>query len=349
MRDLMKNAEPLGDGRFRFRGSPDAARELRALPGWGPASQAMSYGKSSPQILREIAPIANKAGQSTVVVLCDGKPAVLGTVVRKDGFILTKASELHGKITCRIGTNDLPAEIIKKRNEHDLALLKVDAKNLTPITWAEGDSPVPGSWLITPSADNDALGMGIVSIATRPIADAPSMIMKNRAMVGVLLNQTAKNALVESVSPGLPAALGGLKPGDVIEKVNGEVTKLPKDVTQMLAKYKPGDHVSMLVTRAGKPVTLTMSLVSSDKLAPKTNGEHLTKLSEAGGTVSRRHGSFVCAFTHDTVIQSTDCGGPIVNLDGKAVGLNIARVDRTATYAIPASMLRLLMPEMLPK
>ena len=44
MRDLMKNAEPLGDGRFRFRGSPDSAQELRSLPGWGAASRAMSYG-----------------------------------------------------------------------------------------------------------------------------------------------------------------------------------------------------------------------------------------------------------------------------------------------------------------
>ncbi len=349
MRDLMKNAEPLGDGRFRFRGSPDSAQELRSLPGWGAASRAMSYGKSSPQLLQDIAPIAAKAGRSTVVVLCAGKPALLGTVVRKDGLILTKFSELHGKITCKIGTNELPATIIKKRYEHDLALLKVDAKDLTPIVWADGDAPVPGSWLITPSADNDALGLGVVSIAVRPIADYPSMVMKNRAIVGVLLDQQAKNAVVQNVSPGLPAAVAGLRAGDVIDKVDGQVMKAPQDVNQFLGKYKPGDRIIVQVTRGGKPVTLKMELVSSDKMAPKTDGATLTRLSEAGGTVSRRHGSFVSAFTHDTVIQAADCGGPIVNLDGRAVGLNIARVDRTATYAIPASMLRMLMPEMLPK
>ena len=351
MRDLMKNAEPLGDGRYRFRGSPDSAQELRSLPGWGAASRAMSYGKSSPQLLQEIAPIAAKAGRSTVVVLCDGKPSVLGTVVRKDGLILTKFSDLHGKITCKIGTDELPATIIKKRYEHDLALLKVDAKDLTPIVWAEGDAPVPGSWLITPSADNDALGLGIVSIAVRPIADYPSMVMKNRAIVGVFLDPDpqAKNALVQNVSPGLPADKAGLKAGDVIDKVNGQATKTPKEVTQFLGKFKPGDRIVVQITRNGKPVTLKMDLVSSDRNAPKTDGATLTRLSEAGGTVSRRHGSFVSAFTHDTVIQATDCGGPIVNLDGQAIGLNIARVDRTATYAIPASMLRMLMPEMLPK
>ena len=349
MRDLMKNAEPLGDGRFRFRGSPDSAQALRALPGWGAASRAMSYGKSSPQLLQEIAPIAAKAGRSTVVVLCDGKPAVLGTVVRQDGIILTKFSELHGKITCKIGTNELPATVIKIRYEHDRALLKVDAKALTPIVWADGDAPLPGSWLITPRAENDALGLGIVSIAVRPIADYPSMVMKNRAIVGVLLDQQAKNAVVQNVSPGLPADRAGLKAGDVIEKIDGHATKTPKDVTELLGKYKPRDRIVVQITRVGKPLTLKMELESSERMAPKTDGATLTRLSEAGGTVSKRHGKFITAFTHDTVIQATDCGGPIVNLDGKAVGLNIARVDRTATYAIPASMLRLLIPEMLPK
>jgi serine protease Do len=351
MRDMMKNAEPLGDGRFRFHGSPDSTQALRALPGWGAASRAMSYGKSSPQLLTEIAPIAAKAGQSTVVVLCDGKPAVLGTVVRKDGLILTKFSDLHGKITCKIATNELPATIVKKRDEHDLVLLKVEAKDLTPIVWAEGGAPAPGSWLITPSAENDALGLGVVSIAARPIDRFPKMVLKNRAIVGVQLDQNpnAKNALVQIVTPGLPADRAGLKSGDVIEKIDGQAMKVPKDVNQFLGRYKPGDRIVVQVTRSGKPVTLSMVLASSDVMAPETDGANLTRLSEAGGTVSRRHGGFVSAFTHDTVIQSTDCGGPIVNLDGQAVGLNIARVDRTATYAIPASMLRMLMPEMLPK
>ena len=34
------------------------------------------------------------------------------------------------------------------------------------------------------------------------------------------------------------------------------------------------------------------------------------------------------------------CGGPLVNLDGKAVGLNIARADRVATYALPARLVK---------
>ena len=33
-----------------------------------------------------------------------------------------------------------------------------------------------------------------------------------------------------------------------------------------------------------------------------------------------------------------DCGGPVVDLDGRCIGINIARALRVATYALPASV-----------
>ena len=77
------------------------------------------------------------------------------------------------------------------------------------------------------------------------------------------------------------------------------------------------------------------------------NGEQLTHLSEAGGTVSKRHNSFASALTHDTVLQAAQCGGPVVDLDGRPVGLNIARADRTASYAIPAGTIHKVIDELL--
>ena len=73
----------------------------------------------------------------------------------------------------------------------------------------------------------------------------------------------------------------------------------------------------------------------------------MTRLSEAGGTISKRHNSFANALTHDTVLQAAQCGGPVVDLDGRTVGLNIARADRTASYAIPAGTVRKVVAELL--
>jgi serine protease Do len=49
---------------------------------------------------------------------------------------------------------------------------------------------------------------------------------------------------------------------------------------------------------------------------------------------------------HDTVLQPNQCGGPLVNLDGKAVGINIARASRVASYALPASAIKPLLEEL---
>jgi serine protease Do len=39
---------------------------------------------------------------------------------------------------------------------------------------------------------------------------------------------------------------------------------------------------------------------------------------------------------HDAIVWPEQCGGPVVDLDGHVVGLNIARFDRTATHALEA-------------
>jgi serine protease Do len=43
------------------------------------------------------------------------------------------------------------------------------------------------------------------------------------------------------------------------------------------------------------------------------------------------------------------CGGPLVNLDGKAIGLNIARAGRVTTYALPARLVKRILDNLTPK
>ncbi len=57
-----------------------------------------------------------------------------------------------------------------------------------------------------------------------------------------------------------------------------------------------------------------------------------------GGAVSKRSSDFSAVFQHDTVIRPVDCGGPLVDLTGKVIGINIARAGRTETYALPADV-----------
>jgi len=62
--------------------------------------------------------------------------------------------------------------------------------------------------------------------------------------------------------------------------------------------------------------------------------------------VSQRAEDFELAMQHDAALQPSQCGGPLLNLDGKAVGLNIARAGRIASYALPASLVRRIISEL---
>src|SRR5439155_17629799 len=77
--------------------------------------------------------------------------------------------------------------------------------------------------------------------------------------------------------------------------------------------------------------------------APKFDrGERLfdrsDRMNQMGSLISTRAEGFELAIQHDTVLEAWQCGGPLLNLDGKAVGLNIARAARVASYALPAHL-----------
>ena len=65
-----------------------------------------------------------------------------------------------------------------------------------------------------------------------------------------------------------------------------------------------------------------------------------------GSELSDRRGGFPSILQHDTVIKPIDCGGPVVDLDGKTVGINISRSGRTETYAIPSEAVLALIDDL---
>ena len=46
---------------------------------------------------------------------------------------------------------------------------------------------------------------------------------------------------------------------------------------------------------------------------------------------------------HDTVMDTDECGGHLLDTRGNEIGINIARAGRVVSYALPAS---LILPEM---
>ncbi|MEM8734328.1 MAG: hypothetical protein AAGG44_08910, partial [Planctomycetota bacterium] len=55
------------------------------------------------------------------------------------------------------------------------------------------------------------------------------------------------------------------------------------------------------------------------------------------GPISDVRTGFETILQHDSVLKPEHCGGPLIDLQGRAVGLNIARAGATETLALPAS------------
>jgi len=67
-------------------------------------------------------------------------------------------------------------------------------------------------------------------------------------------------AQVGSVRPGSPAAMAGLKAGDVIVSVNGQTITSADELTAVVAEHQPGDALKLVVERSGSKLTLDATL-----------------------------------------------------------------------------------------
>lgn len=274
---------------------------------------------------------------STAVVLGDGVQVALGTVVAADGLLLTKASELRGKLEVKLPDGKATAaEVVGVNEPHDLALLKIARGGLTPVSWAE-HPPLPGSWLATPGPSDLPLSVGVVSVAARSL--------RPRGVLGVSLKLDADRALVEQVLPGSAAAKAGLQPNDVITRLEGQLVETSQKLMEMLQNRLPGDKVQLQVRRGEEERDVTATLGSIPGL-PADRQSRFDRMNLLGGELSTRRTNFPSALQHDTILRPEDCGGPLVDLDGQVVGLNIARSGRIESYAIPTPAVLALLEDL---
>jgi len=280
--------------------------------------------------------VVARANASTVAVLVGGRQIALGAIVSPDGLVLTKASDLSDDVQCRIrGRGLVPATIVGIHSRYDVALLKVDSTGLQAIEWAEGREPHVGQWLATPGMEDLPVAVGIVSVGRRPIPP-------EKGVLGMQLSEGASGPKVTHVVPGSAAARAGVQIGDIIVKAGDQRVENPQSFDQMLHKLAPGDSLNVVVRRGGKQLTVRATVARAVGALPP-RGYWMNRMS---GRMSHRRAGFPQAIQHDTVLSPEMCGGPVVNLSGKAVGVNIARAGRVETYAVPADTAKLLIREL---
>ena len=105
----------------------------------------------------------------------------------------------------------------------------------------------------------------------------------------------------------------------------------------MISSYRPGSRVKISLLRGDKELDVYVRLADKAKSMP--NYERNINQNTMGGRLSVRRVDFKQAFQHDSVLTPSECGGPILNLEGEVVGINIARSGRVESLALPANLL----------
>lgn len=341
---------------------------------WTPRSR-FTDGPHNRRLFR---PVIADAREATVQIRCGGKRVAYGSVVGPDGWVLTKASQLRGAVTVRLpGGDAYPARIVGVDRDYDLAMLKIEAAGLSTLdlqpgvgagsamlvraerekpdtqdagddsTTTEQESPgtvavasilQAGNWVATVGYGRDPVAIGVVSVLPREID-------RRRGLLGIRMavdeeqaeGEPSGGVRIDRVFDETGASRAGLEAGDTILSIDGDAVSTNSDVAEAIRAHYPGDEVVLAIRRGGERLELRAVLTGEVRDFGISRSQYQNSL---GGKLSNRRFGFPVAMQHDTVLAPEDCGGPIVDIDGRVVGFNIARAGRTETYALPTEAVR---------
>lgn len=253
---------------------------------------------------------------------------IVGTMIKATPFIVSKSSMVHEAPTTNIGAMELELEVITRDSSNDLVLLKAPADNVAGIDLTSEAEAIPsiGTFLIAP----DSSGPGLVSVVSTK--SFPSRKQASRGFLGVYPEnyQDKGGAILRRVTEDGAAKRAGLKVGDVVTQLNDTSITTHSDMRQFLRTLDPDAIVIAKIIRGEDELEKTIRLGA---VPPPSN--HAANLMDKSG---RRDG-FQKVIPHDADLDPADCGGPIFDLEGNFVGLNIARNSRVRSYAIPREII----------
>ena len=276
----------------------------------------------------------------------DDRNVSLGVIVQKNGYIVTKASEVQNRapVTCLIDGQQLASTIVRIDKGNDVALMKVDATDLTPLSWTSPNTQTfsensIGSFVLTPGDDEAVLAVGTYSVEPRSTAAG------EQAFLGVNPERVKNGVRISQVNPGEASHAAGLRNGDIITELGGREIADVDDLVTSIRTHRPGDSVKIAYLRHGQ--SLSTRAVLAGRNMPAEQAAHFKMMNRLGAILSRRNDNFSYVFQHDTPLFPEQCGGPILDLSGNVLGFNIARQGRASSLAIPAEQMQSIVDDLM--
>ncbi len=335
--DMQQGAASGEDVKNEREGKPHKGSAQRIVDTGPPSGSAPR--KADPKILQAIAEVVDDAIMMTVGVFVESRLVCLGTVASEDGLIITKASEVGMTSTdVSIALPDgltVPAKRMAVDHKLDLMLLSV-AEPLEPPNFDSDAAAPAGALLFTVGREGSPIAFGVRSLDAyqpgRNDVSTPYLGVRVRPVTNDerAAHDDKPGVIVLVVSPATPAARIGLRAGDFITRIAETTVENQPQLGEVVRRHAAGEIIDVVRLNGATEEVLRA------RLTPRPI-EQGPSPSTPRFPASRRSSGFGPVIQHDTTLRADQMGGPLVDLDGRVVGVNIARTDRTKSYALAAS------------
>ena len=329
-----------------------------------PAKHPDQFTKRASDLAESLSSITSKNRMSVVRLIGasdiqrsqQSKASVLGTLVSTNGMIVSKYSIAKEMRQCVFQDGQKwPFRIIGFDEKKDLCLIRVNRRGLTPIKF-RGDlgqqkvsvrqqgfesisllPPTAGSLALSVGYEDKIAAFGMVTMGLHDFKieqpECPDCVdmgitvspYPSLSRVNGVVYPFRKGIKVLRVYPRSVGERFGLLVGDLINTVNGASIHDRQVLNSETKKIRAGEVMTMKIFRQGMPRELTYKIPAVKKTLYDRWG---------GGPYSDRRFGFGPVIVHDSVLSPQDCGGPLVDVEGNVIGINISRSMRVASFAI---------------
>ena len=314
-------------------GLPHALRAQDDIPLLLP-EERQAVDAQADEFNEAIKPAIATAAKSTVRVWSGSRRLAYGTVVGDGRKILTKWSEVaraRGNLRVDVGDESRAVKLAGVYQDEDLVLLEIEGKPLTPVSWSF-EAPKLGGFLAAPQPDGRLAAFGVVSVLSRNLRDT------DLAYLGVIGEPgfTGQGVKIKDVDAKSGAHAAGLRPGNMILKVGERPISGLLELKNALTGVAPGTKISLLIEANGGEQKIEVTLGNRPQLPQYANGR-LEQMERMGGPVSQVRDSFTHVIQTDMRPKPNQVGGPVVDLQGRVMGITMARADRTRSFVMPSA------------
>ena len=295
----------------------------------GPSPRSMPELKSFPNQFTDLESRLDDNCDFVFSKIGDRQSKIMSTQFRNTRLLVSKSSMVGEDPFLIQRGSQILLKVVKRDRKTDLVLLQarerfdsgIDLNNFGPLP-----DPKLGRFWLSP----DPSSSGLVSI--RGSYEFQSRKYESRGYLGVTLSTHRGNEGVQldRVHTGA-AKRAGLVNDDVIVAIDGQTIRNRNDILRFLRDVDPNRTINVDVLRNEEELQKSITLGAP----PSLSGHPADDMLKSG----RRDG-FDTVVSHDATLHPKHCGGPVFDLKGRFIGINIARNSRVRSYLLPRRVVK---------